>query len=337
MIVGNLYLSSMGIFIPLTEADLYGDRLYLRLSPNTIGNIHGSYYPFFNSKNAEGFLNKTFMIENMISEKKMFLQVMNDDDPTFFELENPSNIEKSGGISIGDNYQYKNDKKTYKIVMFTQSLLKYLGEQKIVFHALGLNIEGLIAIIQLNESSGKDIKNIIPEYEMNSIIYSSEFFKNFDRLSDLTYWAVDEQIPANVIITKQRKEPRLINQNPLLDRKDVQSIFSYLNFLLDDEIDDEFMKYLSNLPWDKIHKLKDKSPEAFELFKSSLKAIYDEYRAEKGLAPSPSIKEPKKEPKKAKEPSIKITEIETKVEAPIEKKQKKEKLASKYEELDLDF
>jgi hypothetical protein len=333
MIVGNLYLSSMGIFIPLTEADLYGDRLYLRLSPNTIGNINGSYYPFFNSKNPEGFLNKTFMIENMISEKKLFLQVMNDDDPTFLELENPANIEKSGGISIGDNYQYKNDKKTYKIVMFTQSLLKYLGEQKIVFHALGLNIEGLVFIIKHNESNGKTIKDIVPEYEMNSIIYSSIFFKLLDKLSDLTYWSVEEETPANVIITKQKREPRLINQNPLLDRKDVQNIFSYLNFLLDDEIDDEFMKYLSNLPWDKIHKLKDKSPEAFELFKSSLKAIYDEYRAEKGLAPSPSIKEPKK----AKETSVKITEIKTKVELPTEKKQKKEKLASKYEELDLDF
>lgn len=207
MIVGKLYTSNNGLYVPLMDSDVDGNRLYLRIVPNATSILNNKLQPFFNQEGGKKTFQRTReMIETMENKNSFFLSVLNDFSQEIDELKSTYVPFGELALSVGDSYEYIKEKKRYMVAIFT----KRPNYNRTIDNdfALGLNLENAINVIRGAIASKKGIESVEPQYYASGkeMIAFSTILEIIGSEADLAYWTINKPKPNNVIYIKQKKE-----------------------------------------------------------------------------------------------------------------------------------
>ena len=207
MIVGKLYTSNNGLYVPLMDSDVDGNRLYLRIVPNATSILNNKLQPFFNQEGGKKTFQRTReMVEAMENKNSFFLSVLNDSSQEIDGLKTTYVPFSELALSVGDSYEYVKEKKRYMVAIFT----KRPNYNRTIDNdfALGLNLENAINVIRGAIASKKGIESVEPQYYASGkeMIAFSTILEIIGSEADLAYWTINKPKPNNVIYIKQKRE-----------------------------------------------------------------------------------------------------------------------------------
>jgi len=295
MKVGEVYYKSLrsDIFIPFTERDLNGDVLGLSIKANETHldmPLFGKYtkpYEYTNTKKAIEYFRG-------IGTQFKFIRIPSADADRYVQFYTPSSkmwvstgdkyekIITTSGSSFGKQYtmlglfqheeyvDYKTGKGMnplyYPFGTDFSSLIAYVN-------GLALSKSGLDSILQFTKEGTQPVKTT----------YSETMFAMFVESSELASWSINNPRPYNIVVTKQDppKFTRAMLEIEVDLEKGEEKTLKKVKELIGEDVDEEFLKKVATLDWDKLTKLKKKNPKILTEVAKTIGSIYQTFKQEK--------------------------------------------------------
>jgi hypothetical protein len=298
MNVGEVYYTQLksNLFIPLLEKDIDGNVFgMLIMAGETYQDmpLFGKYdkpYQYTTTKKAIERMTK-LRNESRIAFRKMSSDEVNKYVPFY----TPSS---KMWLAVGDKYEKiistssSSVGKVYTLLGFFQheDYVDYKTGKGVnpLYYPFGTDFSNLIAYVKglaMTKSGLDGILISIPHTKDYVVVdtYAETMFNMFANDSELASWSINNPRPYNIVVIK-KDPPKFTRQ--MLDveveiEKDEKKTLDRVKKLIGDDIDEEFIKKIATLDWDKLTKLKKKNPKILEEVAKTLGNIYQTYKQER--------------------------------------------------------
>jgi len=298
MNVGEVYYTQLksNLFIPLLEKDIDGNVFGMMILANETYQdmpLFGKYdkpYQYTTTKKAIERMTK-LRNESRIS----FRKVSSDDVNKFVPFYTPSS---KMWLAVGDKYEKiistssSSVGKVYSVlgVFQHEEYVDYKTGKGVnpLYYPFGTDFSNLIAYVKglaMTKSGLDAILVSIPHTKDYAVVdtYAETMFNMFANDSELASWSINNPRPYNIVVIK-KDPPKFTRQ--MLDvevevEKDEKKTLDKVKKLIGDDVDEEFIKKVATLDWEKLTKLKKKNPKILEEVAKTIGNIYQTYKQER--------------------------------------------------------